>query len=77
MWPGSRSDSCRVSEQISDRTTRRCRAWITALAYSQVVGRHELFERVPQATYQAAMGWDSCTRICARRTRTPRYLLWR
>jgi hypothetical protein len=42
-------------------------AWIKVRnpQYSQVVGRHELFEREPEATYHAAMGWDSCTRICA------------
>jgi len=33
--------------------------------YSQVIGRHELFEREPEATYHAAMGWHSCTQICA------------
>jgi len=32
--------------------------------YSQVVGRHELFDREPEATYHAAVGWDSCTRMC-------------
>jgi ATP-dependent DNA ligase len=28
--------------------------------YSQIIGRHELFEREPEATYHAAMGWHSC-----------------
>jgi ATP-dependent DNA ligase len=35
--------------------------------YSQVIGRHELFEREPDAAYHAAMCWDSCTQACAQR----------
>lgn len=32
--------------------------------YSQIIGRHALFEREPEATYHAAVGWDSCSSAC-------------